>query len=66
LTRDVVTNSAGQAQLTFEPALRASPADGTAIEWYNPFCKMFMTETPSYSVEPGYVYSLSLTLRESF
>jgi hypothetical protein len=66
LTRDVITNSSGQATITFEPAIRVSPADNAQIEWYNPYCLMYLAEEPTYSVEPGYVYSLSLNLREAF
>ena len=61
-----VTPSGGIATLTFEPPLRAAPADNLAIEYRNPFCLMYMVEEPTLSVETGYVYSLSLNLRESF
>lgn len=61
-----VTPSGGIATLTFEPPLRSAPADNLAIEYRNPFCLMYMVEEPTLSVETGYVYSLSLNLRESF
>jgi hypothetical protein len=43
-----------------------SPADNAAIEYKNPFCLMYLVEEPTLSVEAGYVYNLSLNLRESF
>lgn len=61
-----VTPVSGIATLTFEPPLRVAPADNLAIEYMNPFCLMYLVEEPTLSVETGYVYSLSLNLRESF
>lgn len=66
LTANVTTNASGQATLTFEPALRASPADNAVVEFKNPYCLMYLVEDPNYSVEPGYIYSLGLNLREAF
>lgn len=66
LTANVVSNASGQATLTFEPPIRVSPADNAAIEFKNPYCLMYMLEEPTISVEAGYVYSLSLNLRESY
>lgn len=66
LTENVTSNGSGVATLTFEPPIRTSPADNTAIEYKNPYCLMYMVEEPTLSVENGYVYSLSLNLRESF
>lgn len=66
LTANVVSNGTGQATLTFEPPIRVSPADNAAIEFKNPYCLMYMVEEPTLSVEAGYVYSLSLNLRESY
>ena len=66
LTENVTSNGSGVATLTFEPPIRTSPADNAAIEYKNPFCLMYMVEEPTLSVENGYVYSLSLNLRESF
>ena len=66
LTADVVSNGSGQATISFEPAIRVSPSDNAPIEFKNPYCLMYLTEKPSLSVEAGYVYSLSLSLRESF
>jgi hypothetical protein len=66
LTEDVVSNASGAATITFEPALRASPADNAPIEYGNPYCLMYLDETPAISSGTGQVHSLSLKLRESF
>jgi hypothetical protein len=66
LTADLVTNGSGQGTLNVEPPVRVPVADNTAIEYKNPYCLMYMVEEPTLSVENGYVYSLSLNLRESF
>jgi hypothetical protein len=64
LTADVVANSSGNATLSFEPALRVSPANGAPVEVRNPYALMYVTEIPEYSVEPGYIYALSFVCRE--
>lgn len=66
LTENVTSNGSGVATLTFEPPIRTAPSDNAAIEFKNPFCLMYLVEEPTLSVETGYVYSLSLNLRESF
>jgi hypothetical protein len=66
LTENVTSNGSGVATLTFEPPIRTSPSDNAAIEYKNPFCLMYFVEEPTLSVENGYVYSLSLNLRESY
>jgi hypothetical protein len=66
LTENVTSNGSGVATLTFEPSIRVSPSDNAAIEYKNPFCLMYLIEEPMLSVEAGYVYNLSLNLRESF
>lgn len=66
LRANVTTNGSGQATLLFEPSLRSSPADNAVVEYKNPYCLMYFVDDPTYSVEPGYVYSLSLNLREAF
>ena len=66
LTENVTSNGSGVATLTFEPPIRVSPSDNAAIEYKNPYCLMYLVEEPTLSVETGYVYSLSLNLRESF
>lgn len=66
LTSNITSNGSGQATISFEPAIRVSPADNTPIEFKNPYCLMYFVEDPSYSVEAGYVYNMSFNLRESF
>jgi hypothetical protein len=66
LTENITSNGSGVATLTFEPPIRTSPSDNAAIEYKNPYCLMYFVEEPTLSVENGYVYSLSLNLRESF
>lgn len=66
LTADVTTNGTGQAALSFEPPLRASPADNATVEYKNPYCLMYLVDDPSRSIEPGYVYAISFNLRECF
>lgn len=66
LTADITSNSSGQATIQFEPPIRSSPDDNASIEFQNPYCLMYLVEKPALSVEAGYIYSLSLSLRESF
>lgn len=66
LTNNIVSDSSGNATITFAPAIRVSPADNAAIEFKNPYALMYFLEDPGYSVEPGLVYSMSFNLRESF
>lgn len=66
LTADVTSNASGQATISFEPSIRYPTTDNIAIEFKNPYALMYFVEDPSYSVEPGLVYSMSFNLRESF
>lgn len=67
LTANATSDGSGIATLTFEPAIRAAPADNAPVEYRNPYCLMYMTEEPQVSVEPAHIYTLgSLNLRESF
>lgn len=66
LTADITSNVSGQATISFEPAIRVSPADNALIEFKNPYALMYFVEDPGYSVEPGLVYTLGFNLRESF
>jgi hypothetical protein len=66
LTANITSNASGQATISFEPAIRVSPADNAIIEYKNPYALMYFVEDPGYSVEPGLVYSLAFNLRESF
>lgn len=66
LTANVTSNASGQATISFEPSIRVPTTDNAAIEFKNPYALMYFVEDPSYSVEPGLVYSMSFNLRESF
>lgn len=66
LTSNVTSDASGNATINFAPAIRVSPADNAVIEYKNPYALMFFVDDPGYSVEPGMVYSISLSLRESF
>lgn len=66
LTADVTSNGSGVATLSVEPPVRTPVPNGTVVEYRFPYCLMYLVEKPAMSVEPGYVYSLSLSLRESF
>lgn len=66
LTANVTTNGSGQATLTFEPPIRAAPADNAVVEFKNPYALMYFQEEPTYNVDNAYVYSLSFNLREAF
>lgn len=66
VTSNVTSNGSGQATIAVEPPVRQPVADNSVVEYKNPFCKMYMTEEPNISVEPGYVYNISLRLREAF
>jgi hypothetical protein len=66
LTANVTSNGSGQATLSVEPPVRVAVPDNTAIEYKNPYCLMYIVNEPEYTVQPGYVYSLSLNLRECF
>lgn len=66
LTQDVTSNASGEATIYFSAAIRVSPADNAAIECNDPYALMYLVEEPAYNVEAGYVYSMSLNLRECF
>ena len=44
VTAAVNTNGAGQATISFEPAIRYSPADNAALNITTPRCKMMLTD----------------------
>ena len=66
LTADVVADNTGAATISFEPPLRASPADNAAIEFRDPYALMYVTESPTYTYETGVYYNFSLEFREAF
>lgn len=60
VTADANSDGSGDAALSIEPALRYSPADGTAINVNNPVGVFRLTENSwSWSVTPGKIYRLS-------
>lgn len=63
---DVTSNASGEATISIEPPVRQPVSDNSSVEYKNPYCKMYLVEEPTLSVEAGYVYSLSLNMRESF
>lgn len=66
LTADVVSNAAGEAEISFAPAIRVPPANNALIEFRNPYAKMYCAEQVDEPTEPGMVYGFSFKLRESF
>lgn len=66
LTSNITSDGSGNATISFEPHIRVLTTDNAVIEYKNPYCLMYLDEVPPYNVESGYVYSLSMTLRESF
>lgn len=62
-----VTASGGAATITFEPALRSSPANNAAIEIEDPYMTACMVADESgWSSEPGVFHSFSFDIREAF
>lgn len=66
LTADVVADAAGEATITFAPAIRVSPANNDLIEFRNPYALMYCVDQINEPIEPGMVYGFSFKLRESF
>lgn len=66
LTADASTNGTGQTTLTFEPALRQSPADNEALTIYSvPFTVMLSDEQLSYETTPPAFYALAFEVEEA-
>jgi hypothetical protein len=63
---DSTSNSSGQLTLTIEPALRASPADNTALIIVNPTVMMKSTtdQVSDWKITPPYLHAISLDLIE--
>lgn len=60
VTADANSDSSGDASLSIVPALRSSPADGTAITVNNPVGVFRLRDNSwSWSVDPGPIYRLS-------
>lgn len=64
----VASNGSGQATITFEPPLRASPADNAPIITSNPVCIMRMTnnDQAGWDIEEAAVYGMAFSAVESF
>ncbi|MFS0736929.1 hypothetical protein ABC347_07755 [Sphingomonas sp. 1P06PA] len=60
-----VASAAGEATIAFAPGLRSVPADNADIEAVRPWCEMTLAEPMvAWTVEPGQVYSQSVSLEE--
>jgi hypothetical protein len=63
----VVADGSGNATITFEPPLRASPANNAPIITSNPVCIMRLTDpSQGWDIEPSSIYGFSFTAVESF
>jgi hypothetical protein len=63
----VVSNGSGAATITFEPPLRASPADNAPIITSNPVCIMRLSDpNQGWDIEPASIYGFSFSAIESF
>lgn len=67
ITTNVTANGSGEATITFEPALRSSPANNAAIEIEDPYMTAaMMGDELGWSSEPGVFHSFSFEIREAF
>jgi hypothetical protein len=67
LTEPVVANSSGEAELTFLPYARLSPADAAPVEVRRPWALMSLTEDEAgWDVGKGQRYAISFACEESF
>jgi hypothetical protein len=65
-TQPLNSNGSGQGTITFEPALRASPADNSAVTVTNPLGLFRLSEnTAQWDADQSNVYSISLAFREA-
>lgn len=64
----VASNGTGQATITFEPPLRASPADNAPIITSNPVCIMRLADNnqAGWDIEEAAVYGMSFSAVEAF
>jgi len=66
LTADASSGALGAAVLTFEPALRQSPADNEALTIYSvPFTVMLSDPELSYETTPPAFYALAFEVEEA-
>lgn len=67
VTADVTTNGSGQATISFEPAIRTSPADNSAIDITAPTALFMLTENEIRSRRSQALYEpLTIELVEVF
>ena len=67
VTADATSDAAGNATLTIEPALMATPADNAALVVRNvPFTLALATDTLEMAVQPPVLYNFSLSLVEAY
>lgn len=65
LTMALNSNSSGQAQMMFEPPLRASPADNAPVWIYQPRARFLLAEEEvGWSSRPGVLSDFSVTFVE--
>ena len=65
LTADVVSNATGLASLTFVPRLRASPADGAALQIAAPAVLLRLTTPAPTRIGRADTFLFTLTAREA-
>lgn len=67
ITATAASDGAGEATLTFEPPLRASPSDNAPIVTSNPVCVMRLTDgATGWDIEPASIYGFSFAAEEAF
>jgi len=65
VTAQCTTDSIGQAQVQFDPPLRAAPADGDELNMAQPFAS-FRVVDPSWTLQPNRLHSFTLQAIESY
>jgi hypothetical protein len=63
LTSGIAKTGANQA-ISVEPPLRSSPADNAPVSWLEPYCLMYLAETPDHPFGLGNIATLTLKFRE--
>jgi hypothetical protein len=68
VTSDLNSNGSGQATITFEPPLRAAPADNAPIVYTNPTCVMRLAndDQTAWDIDSLNLYGLSFVGIEAF
>ncbi len=68
VTQQVDSDASGNATIIFEPPIRNSPGDGTAIVYNKPTCIMRLSSDDAsiWSVTPSGLHSLSVSCVEAF